>query len=115
MNFSNYRKIRKLAKYESNLKQIYKKDPSTGNGACDRGFCRCHAGFVGSDCSQSVTSSRGGIDGRSAPPSAPPVVALAGKGLCDVRASPCRDLVILGDGFVSHESFQCSFEVYQVG
>ena len=24
----------------------------SGNGACDRGFCRCHADFVGSDCSQ---------------------------------------------------------------
>ena len=65
-----------------------------------------------------AASSRGGGGiggGRPAIPSAPPVVALAGKGLCDVRASPCRDLVILGDGFVSHESFQCSFEVYQVG
>ena len=62
-----------------------------------------------------ASSRGGGIGGRSAIPSAPPVVALAGKGLCDVRASPCRDLVILGDGFVSHESFQCSFEVYQVG
>ena len=55
-----------------------------------------------------------GTDGRSVL-SAPPVIALASKGLCDVRASPCRDLVILGDGFVSHDSFKCSFEVYQVG
>ena len=55
--------------------------------------------------------------GRALNVSATPMrmVALAGKGLCDVRASPCRELVILGDGFVSHESFQCSFEVYQVG
>ena len=82
------------------------------NGACDRGFCRCQTDFVGSDCSQSVTSRRD--DGRSVL-LAPPVIALASKGLCDVRKKPCRELVILGDGFVSHESFKCSFEVYQVG
>ena len=85
----------------------------SGNGACDRGFCRCQADFIGSDCSQSTATAPRRLDGRAAL-SAPPVIALAGKGLCDVRASPCRELVILGDGFVSHESFKCSFEVYQV-
>ena len=85
----------------------------SGNGACDRGFCRCQDDFIGSDCSQSTVTSPRRVDGRAVL-SAPPVIALAGKGLCDVRASPCRELVILGDGFVSHESFKCSFEVYQV-
>jgi hypothetical protein len=80
------------------------------SGECERGFCKCHDDYVGSDCSQAVTSRVGVHD----PPTAPPVFALANRGLCDVRARPCRDLVVLGEGLVRHESLTCVFEIYKV-
>jgi hypothetical protein len=42
------------------------------------------------------------------------VSALANFGLCDVRGSPCRDFVVLGEDIVRHEDLNCLFEVYRV-
>ncbi len=78
----------------------------SGNGECDRGYCVCDGDFVGADCSQ-------GLTGSSGAPSAP-VIALANRGLCDVRANPCRDMVVLGDGLVDHDTLMCSFDIYKV-
>ena len=69
------------------------------------GFCVCDIGFIGSDCSQSSSSSSS---------SSPNVKALANFGLCDVRAGPCRDMVILGDGLVRDDTLNCVFEIYKV-
>lgn len=80
----------------------------SGNGVCERGFCECAANFVGADCSQ-TTKEATGQDYLS-----PPVITLANRGLCDVRANPCRDVVVLADGLVDHDSLMCSFEIYKV-
>lgn len=69
------------------------------------GSCQCRDSFAGSDCSQPL----------SPPSSRPPrVSALANFGLCDVRTSPCRELVVLGDGLADHPGLGCVFEIYKI-
>ena len=72
-----------------------------------------HKDYAGADCSQSlvVTTS---ITSSSSEIAAPKVTSLANYGLCDVRTSPCRDLVVLGDQLVNHNDLKCVFEVYKV-
>ena len=90
----------------------------SGNGICDRGTCLCRKGFVGSDCSiapaTDVVRGGRGLDGNGGPRAAPRVSALADFGLCDVRTRPCRDLIVIGDGFVEHEALNCEFQLYKI-
>lgn len=69
------------------------------------GSCLCEPGYFGSDCSIIVTP-----DNKSVPQ----LASLANYGLCNVRAKPCRDVVVLGDNFANHPSLVCVYETYRV-
>lgn len=85
----------------------------SGNGQCVMGQCQCEANYVGPDCSQALgTTPR--LKATHEGPSPPKISALANFGLCDVRKAPCRDLVVLADGIVDHESLTCNFEIYKI-
>jgi len=73
----------------------------SGHGQCSRGVCLCAEGWLGHDCSVDV----------SAPPR---VNNLGNNGLCDVRNSPCRDLVVSGDNFPNLGGLVCHFEVFKI-
>ena len=75
------------------------------------GNCICDEGYFGSDCSVEI---RPGNDGSPSRISLPRTSSLANYGLCNVRAKPCRDIVVLGDGFVDHPSLTCIYETYKV-
>ena len=75
------------------------------------GNCKCEEGFFGVDCSVEI---RPGKDGSPSRISLPRTSSLANYGLCNVRTKPCRDIVVLGDGFVDHPSLTCIYETYKV-
>ena len=78
---------------------------------CFEGMCTCHDGFFGSDCSVEI---RAGEDGSPSRTTIPRTSSLGNYGLCNVRAKPCRDVVVLGDGFVNHPGLTCIYETYKV-
>ena len=73
-----------------------------------KGTCTCDEGYFGSDCSVEI---RAGSPSRT---TIPRTSSLANYGLCNIRAKPCRDIVVLGDGFVDHPSLTCIYETYKV-
>ena len=81
------------------------------NGNCgNSGTCECFGGFYGSDCSVEIRN-----DGSSrSRVTIPKVTSLANYGLCDVRAKPCRDIVVLGDNFVNYPGLTCIYETYKI-
>ena len=76
------------------------------------GVCTCYEGYFGSDCSVEI---RIGADGESSRITIPIISSLANYGLCNVRAKPCRDIIVLGDGFADHPALTCIYETYKVG
>lgn len=73
----------------------------SGHGQCSRGVCLCADGWLGHDCSVDISA-------------APRVNNLGNNGLCDVRNSPCRDLVVSGDNFPNVGGLVCHFEVFKI-
>ncbi|XP_062588306.1 von Willebrand factor D and EGF domain-containing protein-like [Saccostrea cucullata] len=55
----------------------------SGNGDCNGGECNCHSGYIGFDCSHSVTVP-------------PDNTRLPGQGLCGERVRPCLKTNVMG-------------------
>ena len=75
------------------------------------GVCKCMEGYFGSDCSVEIREGSSDSPSRT---TVPRITSLANYGLCNVRAKPCRDIVVLGNGFVDHPSLTCIYETYKV-
>ena len=69
------------------------------------GFCVCDRGYGGADCGLDLTQG-------------PHVTALHNLGLCDVRAKPCRDVIVIAEQLATkaagNDELKCIIEIYKV-
>ncbi|ESP04737.1 hypothetical protein LOTGIDRAFT_237269 [Lottia gigantea] len=70
-------------------------------GLCEHGKCICNSGFIGSDCSVSLSK--------------PPLAHnLEADGHCDLSLDDCNEVAVFGGRFVDHDKTKCKLLPFKI-